>query len=212
VYIADHSDRNNNPPMKPSLLIAIIVLLSAGCSKSIDILPSQAEPASPNAGGYITYTLKKGEHYADLNGYKTVDASELNFLVKFDSSAIYKTIDPSNQFDINKLYGFSDNNSMHHEFSARFGWRWSDNALRIFAYVYNNGVVISRELTAVAIGAETACSIKVTPENYLFTVGGETHQLPRRSTTPKGTGYRLYPYFGGDETAPHDVRIYIRQL
>jgi hypothetical protein len=198
--------------MKLSLFLALIVLLTAGCSKSIDLLQDKPAPDSLSSGGFVTYTLKKGEHYADINGYKTVDAGELAFFVKFDSSAIYETVDPANQFDINKLYGFSDNNAMHHQFSARFGWRWSDKALRLFAYVYNNGVVVSRELTTLAIGTEAHCSIKVTPEHYLFTVAGETHQLPRKSTTTRGTGYRLYPYFGGDEAAPHDIRIYIRQL
>jgi hypothetical protein len=32
------------------------------------------------------------------------------------------------------------------------------------------------------------------------------------ATTPKGQGYQLYPYFGGDETAPHDINIWIKNL
>jgi hypothetical protein len=31
-------------------------------------------------------------------------------------------------------------------------------------------------------------------------------------STPKGKGYRLYPYFGGDETAPHDISIWVKDL
>ena len=89
-------------------------------------------------------------------------------MVKFDSSAIYNTSDPSNQYDINKLYGFSDNDSAHHLYSARFGWRWSDNALRIFAYVYNSGVRTSEELGTIQPGTENNCSIKVTDGHYIF--------------------------------------------
>jgi hypothetical protein len=108
------------------------------------------------------------------------------------------------------LYGFSDNNADHHQYSARFGWRWSDKALRLFAYVYNNGSVTSKELTTVAIGSEINCSIKITPANYLFTVDEITTQLPRMATTEKAKGYQLYPYFGGNEVSPHHITILIK--
>jgi hypothetical protein len=119
---------------------------------------------------------------------------------------------PINQYDINKLYGFSDNNADHHQFSARFGWRWSDNALRLFAYVYNNGIVISKELGSVTIGKEVNCSIKVGEAIYTFIIDEITEYLPRSSTTSLAKGYLLYPYFGGDELAPHDINIWIKAL
>ena len=46
---------------------------------------------------------------------------------------------------------------------------------------------------------------------YLFSVEEKSVTLPRLSTTAMAKGYRLYPYFGGDETAPHDVRIWIKE-
>jgi hypothetical protein len=110
------------------------------------------------------------------------------------------------------LYGFSDNNSDHHQFSARFGWRWSDKALRLFAYIYNEGTVVSKELTTIAIGTEINCSIKVAGTNYLFTVNEVTTQLPQSASTGKAKGYQLYPYFGGDEVAQHQINIWIRPV
>jgi hypothetical protein len=41
-------------------------------------------------------------------------------------------------------------------------------------------------------------------------VNGITTQLPRLATTEKAKGYQLYPYFGGDEAAPHQVNIWIK--
>jgi hypothetical protein len=35
--------------------------------------------------------------------------------------------------------------------------------------------------------------------------------MPRKSTTIKAVGYKLYPYFGGDELAPHPVSIWIKE-
>ena len=160
---------------------------------------------------FTKYTIRKEQNYCDGNNFISTSYSELNFIVKFDSTAIYSNVIPDNQLDINKLYGFSDNNSTHHLFSARFGWRWSDNALRLFGYVYNDGVRNSKELGIVAIGAENICSIKVTPKSYVFSLNGKIDSLPRTSTTLEAAGYKLYPYFGGDETAPHNIYIWIKE-
>lgn len=184
------------------VLFAVVALLILSCSKK----------ATVESNGFTKYTIAKGKQYADISGYKSADYSELKFVVKFDSSAIYTTITPDNQFDINKLYGFSDNSTGHHQFSARFGWRWSDKALRLFGYVYNKGVRDSKELGIVNIGSEKTCSIKVSGDQYIFSLNGKTDYLPRASTTPTATGYKLFPYFGGDELAPHNIFIWIKEL
>lgn len=194
--------------------ICIFVTL-VSCKKSVVISENPAIPEPPAAegiSGFVKYTIGTGQHFADINSYKTTSYTELKFKVKFDSSAIYTNADPVNQLDINKLFGFADNNAFHQQFSARFGWRWSDNALRLFAYTYNVGVRDTKELGTVIIGTENSCSIKVTPSSYIYTLNGLTDSLPRLSTTPKAEGYKLYPYFGGDETAPHPVYIYIKEI
>ena len=188
-----------------------MVLLLAGCSKKTNSL---AGPLSPDLadGQFIKYTIEAGKQYCDGNTYKAIELSEMKFIARFDSTAIYQAQSAENQYDINKLYGFSDNNADHHQYSARFGWRWSDKALRLFAYVYNQGAITSKDLSTVSIGAEVNCSIKVSANKYLFTVDGTTTQLPRMATTEKAKGYQLYPYFGGDESAPHQVNIWIKNL
>jgi len=200
--------------MKNTLLFcaAAFLLCAAGCKKSTEGLLRQSETDSLALAGFTKYTLEKGAHYANGNKAKSVDVSEQKFVVLFDSTAIYTAVLAENQYDINKLFGFSDNNAGHHLFSARIGWRWSDGALRLFGYVYNNGVVSEKEITKVAIGAQTVCSIKVTPGAYIFTINGKTETLERKSTTTTGKGYQLYPYFGGNETAPHAINIWIKGL
>lgn len=186
-----------------------LALLFCGCRKAGTVEePAAAETASP---AFKEYIIPQGEHYATDNPLKPLQLSELKFTVKFDSSAVYQTADTENQYDINKLYGFADNGEYHQQYSARFGWRWSDGALRLFAYTYNNGVRDSKELGTVAIDKEVFCCIKVTGETYVFTLNDKTATMPRLSVTEKVQGYQLYPYFGGDETAPHEVRIWIRE-
>jgi hypothetical protein len=183
-----------------------LLLLFTGCGKK-EALP--VTTVASNAG-FTPYTIRKGQQFSDQAAVKAVEVSEMKFVVRFDSTAIYQTTSPENQYDINKLYGFSDNNAGHHEFSARFGWRWSENRLRLFAYVYNEGAVMSKELAAVAIGKEIRCSIGVTPGSYTFSVDDTSEKMPRLAKTPKGVGYQLYPYFGGDEAAPHDITIWLK--
>ena len=192
--------------MKISGFLLCLFIL-ASCTKS-DLPAAQ----NPDTGAFTLYTIPQGSHYSDKSSPRQVDKREMRFIVRFDSSAIYTAVDPQNQYDINKLYGFSDNNSGHHQFSARMGWRWSDGALRLFAYVYNNGSVSSEEVATVAIGSEVACSIRADDGSYVFTVNDVTRTMPRTAGSGAARGYQLYPYFGGDETAPHQIRIWIRDL
>ncbi len=202
------------PVKKPAALCYFaILLLFCNCSRSTDIIFEDRTLTRLDLSNYFTlFTIREGQQFTDGNLYKPIETRQLKFSVKFDSSAIYQSLLPINQYDINKLYGFSDNNADHHQFSARFGWRWSDNALRLFAYVYNNGIVISKELGSVTIGKEVNCSIKVGEAIYTFIIDEITEYLPRSSTTSLAKGYLLYPYFGGDELAPHDINIWIKAL
>jgi len=198
---------------QPTLWMIVFILLFSSCNKSADgIISKEKHPSTVIPSGFVKYTIQSGQHYADQSVYKAIETSEMKFIAKFDSSAIYQTVLAENQDDINKLYGFSDNNANHHQYSARFGWRWSNDALRLFAYIYNESSVTSRELTTVQIGTEINCSIRITGNSYLFTVNNLTQTLPRTSITTKALGYQLFPYFGGDESAPHNVNIWIRSL
>ena len=195
--------------MRSVILLFAAAILLTSCKKAAETIIEGATSASA-ASGFQEYTIRSGQQYCDQNGYKSIDLTEMKFSVRFDSTAIYSCKDPQNQYDINKLYGFSDNNGDHHQFSARFGWRWSDNALRLFAYIYNKGVVSSKEITTVPIGHELTCSIRVAGKSYVFTVNDTTVEMPRESETPTARGYQLYPYFGGDEVAPHEIDIWIK--
>lgn len=196
--------------MKKIISLSGLLLVLFSCTKENTSLLKSSHGITTTQ--FIKYTIRQGQNYCDGNKFVQTSYSELKFIAKFDSTAIYTTINPDNQLDINKLYGFSDNNSTHQQFSARFGWRWSDNALRLFGYVYNNGIRDSKELGTVSIGSENNCSIKVTATSYVFSLNGITDSLPRASTTVKANGYKLYPYFGGDETAPHNIYILIKEL
>ncbi|MEJ7609539.1 MAG: hypothetical protein WKF88_00010 [Ferruginibacter sp.] len=200
--------------MKKFHVVAVLLFLLLSCKKeSISTVPEViTDPAPVPVIPFTKYTIGAGQQFSAGNAFLQTSYSELKFMVKFDNSAVYTTTDPANQYDINKLYGFADNNAHHQQFSARFGWRWSDQKLRLFAYVYNNGVRDSRELGIINIGEEINCKIKITPTAYIFSMNAITESLPRTATTAKAEGYRLYPYFGGNESAPHEINIWIKEL
>jgi hypothetical protein len=198
--------------MKQVSLIGIgLLLMISACQKNIADLPTETI-VKPSTDTFVTYTILQGLHYSDQAPNVAVNYTEQKFQVLFDSSAIYTTIDPANQADINKLFGFADNNRLHFEFSARFGWRWNNNRLELLAYVYNNGIQTNKLLGAVSLGTLHNCGIKVAGDKYIFTLNGTTIIMDRASITPKGAGYKLYPFFGGDEPAPHKVVIKIKEL
>ncbi len=213
--------------MKKLILPVLTVLALTSCTKDVinststsvnkqdnkvEITSSQkSAPGVPTVSVATQYTIRAGQHYCDQNTTKSVRVSQMNFTAKFDNSAIYTTIDSVNQYDINKLWGFSEG-LFHQTNSARIGWAYNNGALRLYGYVYKNSVRFSTEITTVSIGVENNCSIKLSGSNYIFTVNGISVTLPRASSTSTASGYQLYPYFGGDEVAPHDISIYIRNL
>lgn len=180
---------------------------------ALSLLVACKETESPkDEDGFVVYTIKKGSQSSNLSTLKDVSKTELNFRVIFDSSAIYTTIDSNNQEDVNKLYGFSDCNTQHHDNSARFGWRWSNNALRLFAYCYKSGNLAIKEMGEVEIGKEHVCNIRIDNDKYIFTLNhNKMDTMERGCTDPKSKKYMLFPFFGGDEMAPHDITIRIKE-
>jgi hypothetical protein len=110
------------PVLTRIIFAGLLIFVVSSCQKELDLVEVQ-QPTPPPAtnDGWIDYNIAKGEQYCDKNTYKPVSLTEMKFMVKFDSSAVYQTVDPDNQGDINKLYGFSDNNQDHHTNSARIG-------------------------------------------------------------------------------------------
>jgi hypothetical protein len=189
--------------------LSIATISLGSCKKDIlDVVNSQPEADNK---GFREYVIKAGQHYSNQSGYFPISLTEMKFIVRFNESAIYSTRHEHNKRDINKLFGFSDNSKQHHEYSARFGWRYMDDKLTLHAYVYNNGKRVETELGQIQLNKDYTCSIKVSGGKYIFTLDGKSTQMNRSALTAKAEGYKLFPYFGGDETAPHDIKILIRE-
>ena len=157
-----------------------------------------------------TFVVQQGEHYASPRLVQSLQSNTLNFKATFDESAIYYFEETGFQDSKNKLLGFSDCNSLHHENSARFAWQWYKEQLEIYAYCYVDGVRVEKFIGQISINHENRYQLKVTSSYYVFTLNDqEPVYISRGTTCDKGVYYMLWPYFGGTLPAPHDVSVAI---
>lgn len=163
----------------------------------------------------MNFTIKKDHHYSDGFLFKLFNlvsvSNRLEYIVEFDSSCIYDLIS-EDQYDINKLFGFSS--GMHHVNSARFGWNWDGRHLHIYSYCYINKKRNISYICSIDLEKEYKFIILNKKTSYLFTIIDlETNKIYQTSITKQPTplpGYQLWPYFGGNCKAPHDIKISLK--
>ena len=177
-------------------LLALVVLVKLPSCKKI-------------TNDYKTFTIKEGKHRSTY-ALKYSKDTTFGWDVIFDSSAIYKTVDSLNQYDINKLVGWSDCGTDHMDNSIRFGWRWLNDSLEIHWFKHENGSFTFSKICNVDLNSEYNYQLTISDWDYHMRVDGTCVWIPRNCPY-EGKRYQLYPYFGGDEPAPHDIHIKIKK-
>jgi len=157
----------------------------------------------------MKYIIKKNRHFG-WHWFKLFFKKEsiLKHDVTFTQSCLYKFGDVDD-FDINKLFGRSF--GMHHKNSVRFGWRPDKNKIVIYSYTYRNSVREYKELTTCDVGKSYTFQITCKDDLALMQVSCSSYKIRYGATLEKGGnfGYKLYPFFGGNKAAPHDVTIFV---
>ncbi len=179
------------------IIVPFILLLLSGCNK-------------PDDEGYKTYTIKEGKHRSTY-AYNTTKKDTFNWSVIFDSSAIYTTQDSLNQYDINKLIGWSDCSENHMDYSIRFGWRWLNDSLEIHWFRHQYGNFEFNKIKSINLCEPHEYYLYFGDTQYTLCVDGDCVDLDRTCSNDYKK-YKLYPYFGGQETAPHDIKIKIKNI
>lgn len=161
--------------------------------------------------------IQKGKHYSSCSTLKFhFNKKSIKFNISFSDDCIYN-LESSDQFDINKLFGLSY--GLHHKNSARFGWRWNleKKKFEILAYVYRDGKRINEweeDILIAEIKPVLIYEMEIIKdnENYIFTVTTTNRKNIYKKTIKCGNecndfGYHLFPYFGGNQKAPHNMLI-----
>lgn len=165
------------------------------------------------------YTIKKGKHSSGFHLGLSFSRT-IRFSAMFLEGCTYDITD-NDDYDINKLFGFSTS-YFHHKNSARIGWRCNQKKqIELFAYAYVKGKRFSSYLGTVEVNNDFECTIIDTEKEYLFNVKTvdnisdvEFINKEYNATIKKEKDwfffhYHLFPYFGGDKTAPHTMKILI---
>jgi hypothetical protein len=195
--------------MKKNLFYSVLaIMLFTSCSKQETLISQNKKEVSiPKVVN--EYIIKKGNHYCEQNQLQLLNASSINASVTFDSSAVYISLQESNQGDVNKLIGFSDCGNDHQQNSARLGWSWNGQNVVIYAYAYVNRERKIKTLGNFNINQAFNCAVSAAGGYYRFEAGNHVDSIPRFCSGDNSYRYKLFPYFGGDEVAPHEMRISI---
>ena len=167
----------------------------------------------------MIFKIRKGNHYSDGVFHKALYPMNFyhysSYEVVFDKSCAYDLVG-EDQKDINKLFGFSAGLN-HHKDSARFGWAYNEGMIELWSYCYIGGERRVGYLCSVLLGESYTLDLSVSGSEtcYRFIVHHKG-SLYRSSEVYKDDtwnfGYNLWPYFGGNRPAPHDIQISLRSL
>lgn len=166
----------------------------------------------------MIFTIRKGRHYARpfrfaLWWNRKVFARK----VVFANNCKYG-LPNDDQLDTNKLFGIGYIPGFHHKDSARFGWRYlpGSGQMEVVAYCYDRGKRIIESVASVTVGQVYQLTLNIMQNEYLFTVvdpgGTIVGQTIIAKQHNKKLQYGLWPYFGGNQTAPHYMTILIDKI
>jgi hypothetical protein len=149
----------------------------------------------------MIYTIKKGSHrsswFPRITFKKTISFS-------------FKFLTPILESEYtNKIYGLIDG-ILPHKNSIRLGFRKEKGELLVCAIVYNNGVRTITTLKEINSEYIYVATINKTKYEYIIYLDFEKYVFKRVSNFNLFS-FRLFPYWGGKETAKENFKIEINE-
>lgn len=162
----------------------------------------------------MIFRIPTGKHYARPWRLGVWFNRKLfSWKVKFTDSCRYD-LRSNDQLDTNKLCGVGFFPGFHHVDSARFGWRYNTatGLIELLAYCYVDKQRIIKPLTSCEIGKDYELKLWASDNIYSFSVwDGDKKSFFGYVTVTyahrKRLQYGLWPYFGGNRQAPHDMKF-----
>jgi len=161
----------------------------------------------------MRFKIKKGKHYHSnfIARLGIINLKKkLAHKVKFDKSCWYDYINNDSN-DLNKLYGYGIYD--HHIHSMRFAWRpnFSEpGMIQIFAYWYEAQKRGMKFICDVSVNSFNDFKIEQHGNVYTLLVNG--NQSTIKFEKKRGIWRKGQPYFGGNNTAPNDMIITLKNL
>lgn len=174
------------------------------------------------------FKICKGKHYSKhFPKFNFNTQKDFSFIVKFDDSCRY-ILNEIDQLDINKLFGTSFGFN-HHKNSFRIGWVYNPklDKIELYNYWYETGVRHNSLIATIPLNLKTIVEVKFHLKDINnYTLGDlgsyiETKVsaigialaktiIPYDLENVPRYGLVLFPHFGGNQTAPHDIKILLQ--
>ncbi|MEO6901528.1 MAG: hypothetical protein ABI241_00410 [Bacteroidia bacterium] len=193
-----------------------------GCKKEVLPLPIKVENIKDkipvDRGTMERYTIYKKFHYSyhSIVRFDGIEGFNSNF--QFNSNCRYD-LGNQNQGDINKLFGCSFGSDNHYN-SVRVGWNYniSTDMIDLWYYAYERGIPTHIKIGSTNIDQYNDIQIyfDYSTNRVLLFLQSSTTGIARAYDyifPSERWGYYQYPYFGGDEKAPHrmDILLYFNR-
>jgi len=149
----------------------------------------------------MKYTIKKGRHFATLTWNRLFPFSSKidKGTVKFSKECL--AIAPISGH--NKLTGIAGLDN--HKNSGRLVWQSDGNMIKIWGYVYKDGVRTEKYITSLEVEKEYEYEIRIRKYIWHFLIDNKLVSLKGKIGFWK---FKQYPYFGGLSPAPLTMSIW----
>lgn len=167
----------------------------------------------------MTFHIPRGKHRAwPWRFWLWWHRTSFDWVVKFDESCRYD-LQNVDQLDTNKLCGIGYLPG-HHKDSARFGWRYdtATGQVALSTYCYDSGRRMAiQHICWCEIDHEYYIDLKILSQWYKFTAYKKEDGVFMGSVEvqyfhDKKFKYRLGTYFGGNQKAPHEIKIQLTKV
>jgi hypothetical protein len=169
-----------------------------------------------------TYLIKKGSHYATMSLFEKIGAigwniKKLNIRFVFNPACWWAPPRNADDLDQNKLAGIGFGTN-HHNNSVRLTWVpdfENRGMIKVSGYTYDERQADPKFaitfIKTVRVEETHLASIECRDGSYVLTVDGVSVTMENRFSDPN-LCFRLYPYFGGNNTAPQDMAVELEFL
>jgi len=149
----------------------------------------------------MKYTIKKGRHFANFT---------INRLFPFSSKIDKGTVKFSKEClaiapisGRNKLTGIAGFDN--HKNSGRLVWQSDGNMIKIWGYVYKDGIRTEKFITSLEVEKEYSYEVSFSMDRWFFYIDGNVAHIDGNLGFWK---FKQYVYFGGLSPAPLTMSIW----
>ena len=163
------------------------------------------------------YLIKKGNHYASMSIFEKIGAigwkiNTLSLRFVFRKECWWAPPRNQDDYDQNKLAGIGFGTN-HHNNSVRLTWVpdfENQGMIKVYGYTYDENKAgpkfTSTFIKSVHVQDTITGKIESRDGGYFITVNEVTIRMDNVNSDPN-LCFKLFPYFGGNNTAPHDMVI-----